>query len=63
MYIHQCSARVDNCVFKANMASYIGGAISIDNAAGTVISNCSFLATGPPTLGGPSSAITRCYNR
>jgi len=43
MYIHQCSAHVDNCVFKANMASYIGGAVSIDNAAGTVISNCSFL--------------------
>ena len=43
MYIHQCSAQVDNCLFKANMASYIGGAIALDNAAGTVISNCSFI--------------------
>jgi hypothetical protein len=42
MYIHQCSPVISNCVFDRNDARYRGGAIYLEDADGTAISNCSF---------------------
>ncbi len=52
MYIHQCSATINNCAFQVNMSDYLGGALALDNAGGTVISNCSFTHNRCPELGG-----------
>jgi len=52
MYIHQCSATIRNCTFQRNVANYIGGAISLDNAGGTAIANCSFVENSSSYVAG-----------
>jgi hypothetical protein len=43
MYIGLCSAVVRNCTFQLNNASYVGGGIATEGAAGTRIVNCAFI--------------------
>jgi hypothetical protein len=42
MYIHQCSALIYNCTFENNYADYMGGAMLLENAGGSGITNCTF---------------------
>jgi len=52
MYIQQCTATIGNCTFHRNYADYCGGAVALDNAGGTVISDCVFTENRSFELGG-----------
>ena len=42
IYIHQCSATISNCSFERNYADYMGGAMFLENAGGSEVTNCTF---------------------
>jgi predicted outer membrane repeat protein len=66
MYIHGCHPVIANCTFRRNYAEYMGGAISLENAAGTTITDCTFTENSSVEFGGAigctrsDAAITNC---